>query len=76
MTKITYLEFNDPDDPESNAYEKIEKTSFKLTVEPEMYLLALIENPNKLEPDVLPAVRRLMYQAYRQGKQLNKGENE
>jgi hypothetical protein len=62
--------------PESNAYEKIEKTSFKLTVEPEMYLLALIENPNKLEPDVLPAVRRLMYQAYRQGKQLNKGENE
>lgn len=66
----TYLEFEDPDDPESNAYKKEDRTSFRMTVQPEMYLIALIEDPKHLHPDVLPAVRRMLYQAYRQGKEV------
>lgn len=68
--QVTYLEFEDPDDPESNACKDEERTSFKLSVQPEMYLVALIEDPKHLHPDVLPAVRRMLYQAYRQGKKV------
>ena len=69
--KPTYLEFEDPDDPESNAYESSkEKTSIKLTVQPEMFLVAIIEKSGGLAPDVLPAVRQLMDASYLQGKQV------
>ncbi len=66
--KPTYLEFEDPEDPESNAHESgKEKTSFRLTVPPEMYLLAMIEKPTELTPEVLPAMRQLMDASYLQG---------
>ena len=68
--KPTYLEFEDPEDSESNTYEKEERISFKLTIQPEMYLVAMIENSKALAPDVLPAVRQLMYTSYLQGKRV------
>ncbi|KKL94518.1 hypothetical protein LCGC14_1863910 [marine sediment metagenome] len=72
-TKPTYLEFEDPDDPESDAHESSKrKTSFKIGVQPEMYLLAMIKDPNALESDVLPAVRQLMYASYLQGKRVRR----
>lgn len=70
--KNTYLEFEDPDDHESNAYKPEGRTSFKITVQPEMYLLAMIDDPKAISPDVLPAVRQLMYASYWQGKEVGK----
>ena len=70
--KNTYLEFNDSEDPESNAYKKEERTSFKITVEPQMYLLAMIDEPKAVHSDVLPAVKKLMQVAYYQGKEVGK----
>ena len=70
VTQLTFLEFDDADDPESNAHKSDEKTSFKLSVKPEMFLLALIKEPKMLAPDVLPAVHDLMYAAYLQGKRV------
>ncbi len=69
--KPTYLEFEDPDDHESHAHESAEqKTSFRITVQPEMYLAAMVENPKELSPDVFPVVRQLMYASYLQGKRV------
>ncbi len=70
MTEITYLEFDDPEDHKSNAYKPEGKTSFHLGIQPEMYLVAMIEEPKMLAPDVLPAVRQLMYASYEQGKRV------
>lgn len=70
-THPTYLEFEDPDDPESSAHESSkEKTSFRIGVQTEMYLLVMIEEPKALGPDVLPAVRQLMDASYLQGKRV------
>ncbi len=69
--KPTYLEFEDPDDPESIKHEASEKkTSIRITVQPEIYLLALVKDAKALAPDVLPAVRELMYASYLQGKRI------
>ena len=69
--EVTYLEFEDPDDPESNAHESSKgKKSFRIQIQPEMYLLAMIEEPKALPSDVPPAVRQLMYAAYDQGKRV------
>jgi len=69
--KPTYLEFEDPDDSESISYEAGEKkTSIRITMRPELYLVAMIEDPKALGSDVLPAVRQLMYAAYLQGKRV------
>jgi len=69
--KPTYLEFEDPDDPESIKYEASEKKpSFKISVQPEICLVALIRDAKGLASDVLPAVRQLMYASYLQGKRV------
>lgn len=69
--KPTYLEFEDPDDSESNAHESSKaKMSFRLGLQPETYLVALIKEPKSLDADVLPAVRQLMYASYLQGKRV------
>lgn len=69
--KPTYLEFEDPEDPESGSHESVGgKTSFKIGVQAEMYLLALVKEPKALDGDVLPAVRQLMDASYLQGKRV------
>ena len=70
MTDNTYLEFEDADDHNSNAYKPDGRTSFRFTVQPEMYLMAMIDDPKTLNADVLPAVRQLMEVAYWQGKEV------
>ena len=71
--KSTYLEFEDPDDTESNAHKKADgkkKTSFRIVVQPEVFLVAMIAEDAALTSDVLPAVRQLMNAAYLQGKRV------
>lgn len=78
MGEIPYFEFNDPDDPESNAHPSAkEKMSFKLGVEPQMYLVAMIDKDHVklLPPDALPAVKQLMQASYLQGKRVGKLQN-
>jgi len=70
--EVTYLEFEDEEDSRSMVYKDEERTSFRIMVQPEMYLLALIDDPKAIQGDVLPAVRQLMDAAYEQGKQLGK----
>ena len=70
--EVTYLEFEDEEDSRSMVYKDEERTSFRIMVQPEMYLLALIDDPKTIQGDVLPAVRQLMDAAYEQGKQLGK----
>lgn len=73
MSEIPYFEFSDPDDPESGAYpHAAKKTSFKITIEPQLYLLVMIEKDHAklLPPDALTAVRQLMEASYEQGKRV------
>jgi hypothetical protein len=71
--EVTYLEFDDEDDPKSRAYKtEEERTSIRITVLPQMYLLAMVEDPKVLAGDVLEAVETLMYAAYEQGKRVGR----
>jgi len=69
MVEISYLEFDDQEDRNSDAYpENQKKGSFRLRVEPQMYLLAMVTVPDALEVEILEAVRTLLRMAYEQGK--------
>lgn len=79
MSEVPYFEFNDSDDPESNSHPSHkEKMSFKISVEPQMYLVAMIEKDHvkMLPPDTLRAVGQLMKAAYEQGKRVGAFQRE
>ena len=73
MGEVPYFEFHDPDDSESDAHSSAkDKKSFKLGIEPQMFLVGMIEKDHvkMLPPDALPAVKQLMQASYLQGKRV------